>query len=365
MFPSPPVPSSSPEIVLTIDKSVAEEFTNPLASVNYTIVVKNVGETTAYNVILTDALPEGFTYSDNGAAEKEWILGDMISGSSKEVNYLATVGEKVEKGKYVNIAKVSADNFDPISDDEEIEVRIIQVLGQETKRLPETGIDQSAIALWLASFLTFFIGVFSRLKSFFRVLARKKRILFGFLSLVSAIILVYPFLPLIEYYLMPPVEAEFSVISSQPILGQKTDNSEIASIKQAGNQLIIPKIGVKIPIIEGQNESALERGAWRLPETSTPDKGSNTVVAAHRFKYIPPHEKTFYLLDKLTEGDTFKVFWEGKEYDYRVISSRIVSPEAIEVLDKTNVSTFTLVTCNPLFSNRERLVVAGELVSSI
>lgn len=129
----------------------------------------------------------------------------------------------------------------------------------------------------------------------------------------------------------------------------------------AQNLLIIPKIGVKIPIVEGKDESTLNRGAWRLPETSTPDKGSNTAITGHRWLYRPPSEKTFYLLDKLEKDDVFFVYWEGKRYNYRVISKTIVAPTAIEVLEATDNSIVTLLTCHPLFSTKQRLIVQGEL----
>ncbi|MHA1482664.1 MAG: sortase [Candidatus Heimdallarchaeaceae archaeon] len=129
------------------------------------------------------------------------------------------------------------------------------------------------------------------------------------------------------------------------------------------DELIISKIGVKIPVVEGEDESALEEGAWRLPESSTPDQGSNTVLSAHRYKYRPPHEETFYLLDKLKEGDTFLVFWQGKEYNYRVVSSFIVMPDNLEVIEPTIIPTVTLITCYPLFSNEKRLIVKGEIIT--
>jgi sortase A len=131
------------------------------------------------------------------------------------------------------------------------------------------------------------------------------------------------------------------------------------------NLLIIPKIGVKIPIVEGKDESVLNKGAWRMPETSTPDKGSNTVITGHRWLFRPPSEKTFYLLDKLVIGDTFKIFWEGVEYNYQVASSIIVLPTDLYVLEPTSNSVVTLITCHPLFSTKKRLVVQGELYETL
>jgi len=56
------------------------------------------------------------------------------------------------------------------------------------------------------------------------------------------------------------------------------------------------------------------------------------------------------------------IYWKSKEYIYIVISSNIVSPEAIEVLEQTDESIITLITCSPLFSDKKRLVVVGKLL---
>ena len=184
------------------------------------------------------------------------------------------------------------------------------------------------------------------------------------LIIVSLTVILYLFLPSLKYYLNNLGIGDF--FSADKI---EVDNSEDnenppeepSEIKE--DELVISKIGVRIPIIEGEDESALEKGAWRLPESSTPDQGGNTVLSAHRFKYRPPHEETFYLLDKLEEGDTFLVFWQGKEYNYKVVSSSIVLPDDLEVIKPTVIPSVTLITCYPLFSNEKRLIVRGEIIT--
>lgn len=194
--------------------------------------------------------------------------------------------------------------------------------------------------------------------------------------LICSTIIVYPFLPFIKYYINPPdtentenfvnVKTLPSIDDQEETIEAKkeeiTEEKSSASKEIIGNLLVISKIGVRIQIVEGEDESALNRGAWRMPETSTPDQGSNTVITGHRWKYRPPSEKTFYLLNKLEQGDIFQVFWEDKEYRYKVVSSEIVAPTALEVLDPTEISIVTLLTCHPLFSTKQRLIVKGELI---
>jgi len=202
---------------------------------------------------------------------------------------------------------------------------------------------------------------------------KRKIVIAGFIVLFigGIVIASYPFWPSIKYNLFPPQE-NIKEIPGVPDNGVNQSEDQSLTDKNGAvinnntaaetNLLIIPKIGVKIPIVEGTTESALNKGAWRLPETSTPDKGSNTVITGHRWKYRPPSEKTFYLLNKLMIGDTFKITWDGKDYNYKVIGVSIVQPTDVWVLNPTQKSIVTLITCTPLFSTSKRLIVKGELV---
>lgn len=175
--------------------------------------------------------------------------------------------------------------------------------------------------------------------------------------IVSLLILAFPFWPSVSYYV-----ANNKINSPAGLLSLLAVQDNTAFFPIA-NQLIIPKINVRIPIVEGGDESVLNKGAWHLPGSSTPDRGGNTVLTAHRFKYLPPNEQTFYLLDKLTIGDTFQIIWQNKAYYYQVKSSLIVTPDNLEVIKETAIPTVTLITCHPLFSTKERLVVVGELIN--
>ncbi|MCU0679516.1 MAG: sortase [Planctomycetes bacterium] len=115
--------------------------------------------------------------------------------------------------------------------------------------------------------------------------------------------------------------------------------------------------------MEAKDEKAgLARGAWRLPESSTPDKGGNTVITGHRFKYLPPNNLTFFLFDKLAAGDIISVIWQNKEYYYRVKEIKIIPPTDLSILDPSDKPVLTLFTCHPVYSTEKRLVIVAETV---
>lgn len=131
----------------------------------------------------------------------------------------------------------------------------------------------------------------------------------------------------------------------------------------SSNRLIINKIGVNAPIVESASaESGLAKGAWRVPQGSTPDKGGNTVITGHRFKYLPPNNLTFYLFDKLELGDIAVVIWEKNEYYYRIKEIKIVPATELSIQAPSKEPIITMFTCHPIYSTANRLVVVAELI---
>jgi sortase (surface protein transpeptidase) len=138
------------------------------------------------------------------------------------------------------------------------------------------------------------------------------------LALGLAIYLVFlPFYPLLKYGVedqSPPAQTQNLEVAVKEAKDFK-NTLPASEYDVSPNRLIISKIGVNAPIVESKNaDYGLSRGAWRVPETSTPDKGGNTVITGHRFKYLPPNNLTFYLLDKMEPQDIITVLWQDKEY---------------------------------------------------
>lgn len=108
----------------------------------------------------------------------------------------------------------------------------------------------------------------------------------------------------------------------------------------------------------------LQRGPGHYPGTSDPGADGNFAVAGHRVTYSAP----FHRLDDLREGDEIHV-WDrnGAHHVYRFVKQEIVRPNDGWVLGRDPLGSggalITLTTCHPRFSNRERLIVFGELVS--
>ena len=208
--------------------------------------------------------------------------------------------------------------------------------------------------------------------NFFHNRTKRLRALVFTLELLALALLLYifvlPVYPLVEYQIFTAENKKINIeAKDEAIVKQKTEEFKSSLPESAyavsSNRLIITKIGVNAPIVESKNEAyGLDKGAWRIPESSTPDKGSNTVITGHRFKYLPPNNLTFYLLDKLEVGDIISVIWKEQNYYYRVKETKVVSDTELSVLDPSDKPIITLFTCTPIYSTENRLVVIGELI---
>ncbi|BCX13765.1 MAG: hypothetical protein KatS3mg085_297 [Candidatus Dojkabacteria bacterium] len=186
----------------------------------------------------------------------------------------------------------------------------------------------------------------------------------------SFLYLTLPFWPEIKYRIskseITELDVEVSDETAEKLGIKKTKNYKEAQILDS-NLLIIPKIGVKAKILEHSDLSILdvEEGVWREPFTNTPeDEGGNTVIAGHRFQYLPPNTSTFYHLDKLKSGDKILVIWDKKEYIYEVQDIFEVEPSDTYIRDNSGESLLTLYTCTPLGSEARRLVVRAKLLNN-
>lgn len=199
----------------------------------------------------------------------------------------------------------------------------------------------------------------------------KNRIFHAVLVLILGYLILAPFLPEINYQLRKALgiryrEEELFVYG--PDYEDFDEETERLRRKYeyepvTGNRLVIPSIGVYIGIVEGNDDSVLFRGAWRRPNSSTPDRGGNTVITGHRFHYVPPNNKTFYNLNKVENGYKIFVIWEEKEYIYEVYESFIVEPNQTEIERNTTENILTLYTCHPLWTANKRLVVRAKLIA--
>ncbi len=141
----------------------------------------------------------------------------------------------------------------------------------------------------------------------------------------------------------------------------------VGSDSKAEDSLIIEGIGLDSRLIQGGDISVLNlhEGVWLEPGNNGNIGlvGTNTVIAGHRFQYLPPNTSTFYHLDKVKLGELVILYWQGERQVYEVTGIREVWPHQVEIRDaREGEALLTLYTCTPIGSNDRRLVVTSRRV---
>lgn len=137
-----------------------------------------------------------------------------------------------------------------------------------------------------------------------------------------------------------------------------------------GDRVIIPKIGVNVPINTGGAE-ALNDGAWhRFPERGDPVKGGNFILSAHRFEIgLTPGETArkspFYHIEKMNVGDQVIVDFHKKRYAYEITQMKEVKPNQVEIEAPSDEAKMTLYTCTLKGETDGREVVIAKPLGEV
>jgi sortase A len=124
--------------------------------------------------------------------------------------------------------------------------------------------------------------------------------------------------------------------------------------------LAIPRLGLEVPVFEGTDDLALNRGAGRIQGTGKPGGTGNIGIAAHRDGF-------FRTLKDIQIGDEVQLVAPALKAVYLVDEVKIVNPEDISVLRSSGWPSLTLVTCYPFYfvgSAPNRFIVHASIKES-
>lgn len=127
---------------------------------------------------------------------------------------------------------------------------------------------------------------------------------------------------------------------------------------QSATRIVIPKLRVDAPVVEGDDWEALKKGVGHHPGSANPGERGNVVLSGH----VDVFGAVFRYLDRLDVGDEVIVYAGDKAYYYRVAGKRIVEPTEVSVMEPTREPILTLITCYPYRVDTKRIVVFAELV---
>jgi sortase A len=99
-------------------------------------------------------------------------------------------------------------------------------------------------------------------------------------------------------------------------------------------------VGLTATVIEGSSDDMLARAAGHIEDTALPGERGNVGIAGHR-------DTTFRPVRRLAVGDRIALTTSAGRFDYRIVRTFVVKPDAVWVLDPTPRPSLTLVTCYP------------------
>ena len=133
-------------------------------------------------------------------------------------------------------------------------------------------------------------------------------------------------------------------------------------------EIIIPKIGVQAPVIYDASYSTiieqLRGGVVKYEGTADPGQVGNVVIVGHSSDFpwsLGKFKTVFALLDKLTIGDEIILPHGPNRYIYKVTETRTIKPTDLSVLQRSSTPNLTLITCYPVGTTLNRLVVTAVL----
>jgi sortase A len=121
----------------------------------------------------------------------------------------------------------------------------------------------------------------------------------------------------------------------------------------------VPRLSLSVIVVEGTDKTTLRRAAGHIVGTGLPGRSGNIGIAAHRDTFFRP-------LKNIQRDDLIKLTTLRGEYRYRVVSTKVVSPESVEVLKPDGNEILTLVTCYPFYfvgAAPNRFIVRAERVT--
>jgi sortase A len=215
----------------------------------------------------------------------------------------------------------------------------------------------------------------SKLLSNVRTGAQKVRKSRHFVPIAAALCVVTLFL-FLQYnrILIANVQAYISPGDIDPANIIINPSTDVAVSTQP--KLIIPKINVDVPVVWSTKAdydsqmAAMQHGvAWfGIPgANSHPGQVGNTVLSGHSSNDVidkGDYKFIFARLDHMTKGDSIFVNYQGKRYTYTVTRTEVVRPTQVnKLVYKTTKPVLTLITCTPLGTSLNRLLITAEQVS--
>lgn len=122
--------------------------------------------------------------------------------------------------------------------------------------------------------------------------------------------------------------------------------------------LLIQSVGIEVPVFDSTSRTALNRGSGYVNGTALPGTAGNVAIAGHRDTF-------FRGLKDIQIGASVRLTTLNGSQDFRVSEINVVDPLDVSVLEPTDQTVLTLITCYPFYfvgPAPERFIVRATLL---
>lgn len=122
--------------------------------------------------------------------------------------------------------------------------------------------------------------------------------------------------------------------------------------------LQIPSVHLETPVLQGEGNDQLRKGAGHYVGSLLPGEGGNVVLSGHR-------EAAFYALKDVQIGDEVFIQTDYGTYVYQISDIYITTPDDVTPTVPTDEERLTMYTCYPFIkwgATPERYVVVADLI---
>ena len=122
-------------------------------------------------------------------------------------------------------------------------------------------------------------------------------------------------------------------------------------------------VNEKWEALEQEIQKALETGVIRYPGTARPGEKGNVFITGHSSYYLwapGAYKDVFALLPNVEVGDTVTVYYNQRQFVYEIQEKKTVKPTEVDVLRQGEDKRLTLMTCVPVGTNLNRLILVAK-----
>ena len=155
-----------------------------------------------------------------------------------------------------------------------------------------------------------------------------------------------------------PVTRSESVAAEMHTISREARRYRLDSHRgQAIGRIRVPRLGLKMILVNGTDDSTLRKGPGRDLRTYMPGEGQLVYIAGHRTTYLAP----FAHIDKIRMGDSVTLELPYGTFRYTVFRRRIVGADDLAVLHSHGREVVVLQACHPRFFASHRYLVYARL----